>query len=379
MIKHSIGLEKIIKKRISKGCNYMETLRQLYGADPREVWEVFKEYKNESAEKIGITNPYPELPEPHLAYAQWRITPSSSQLITNKLFLKNYPEICFLGCPVLGMEFEKMLPGKSFLLDVDKTILKYAKNAIHYDVNDEIPKKFANRFECVVTDPPWYYDETKLFIKRASELTKKGGTIYTSLPGLLTRPSIPEERLDFQEWLSNNKLIIAELSSTVEYEVPPFEYMAYKDIPAFTGEVWRKGDFVKLKKANDSNEKLEIKLDQTRWIEYSFDKKRIFLKDRQEEDKYEKPKLSYLYPDNLSILNSVSRRNPIIPQIDIWTSRNAVLHINKGYNVVKTMLDLEEDDSKIIEYISKKYNKNKKEISQDCKEAIKKLRELISI
>ncbi|PIY91097.1 hypothetical protein COY71_04980, partial [Candidatus Micrarchaeota archaeon CG_4_10_14_0_8_um_filter_60_7] len=30
-----MGLKKIVRKRIAGGCGYMETLRTLYGADPR--------------------------------------------------------------------------------------------------------------------------------------------------------------------------------------------------------------------------------------------------------------------------------------------------------------------------------------------------------
>ncbi len=365
MIEYSTGLEKIIRKRINQGCDYLGTLRTLYGADPRKVWDIFKRFRQDSSEKIGLTNSYPEFPEPHPAYSQWRLTQKSAKNILEKLVGKNYRSICFLGCPILGIEFQKTHDKRSILLDIDKTILEYAKKfteILQYDVNEKTPIKLRNRFQCTIIDPPWYYDDVKLFIKRATELTKIGGSIYSSLPRLLTKPSILEERLDFQKWLSDSKIILAELNPIVEYEVPPFEYMAYKDIPAFSGEPWRIGDWIKIKKLENSFIKLNIKESQVNWIEYTFDDKRVFLREKQKEVSGEL-KLSSLYDDGSLVLKTVSKRSPLVPKIDIWTSRNAVLHIDSGFRTVKTMLDcLNKKDKKIVR-----------------EKGIDKIRELISI
>ena len=380
MIKHSKGIEKIIKKRISLGYNYLETLRSLYGADPREVWEIFKKYKFETKKKISLINLYPEFPEPHMAFSQWRMTLQSVERVIKKLAEKNYKEVCFLGCPVLGIKFNKKYKS-SFLLDIDKTLISYAKKftkkAMVYNIYNEILKQLKNRFECVVIDPPWYYDEIKLFIKRAAELAKVGGTIYTSLPSLLTRPPIIKERFDLQKWLSDCKLVISELSPIIEYEVPPFEYNTYLDIPAFTGEAWRKGDWMKIKKCDEAKIKLKINKPREKWLEFSYNKKRIFLK-KKKENKYEKPELKTLYPDNSFILKTVSKRNSLIKLIDIWTSRNAVLKIKRGYFVIKEIIsNIEKKDLEIIKIISEKYKKSPNVIKAECKDTIKKLRELV--
>lgn len=331
MIEHSKGLEIIVSKRVSEGMNYMETLKTLYGADPREVWEAYKKQKknlDNSCKKIGIINSYPEMPEPHPAYSQWRMTPGSADRIIEKIEAKNYKEICFLGCPVLGMKYSK----EAISLDINNSILENVKSRKRrYDVNEEVPDDLLGKFDCVIADPPWYLEDVMLFAVRSAELTKKGGTIYISLPKLLTRPFMPEERLNFQRWLTDNSLIISEISA-IEYEVPPFEYKAYEDIPAFTGEVWRTGDFFKLKKAEEFNSRIR-KIKTINWLEFGFGKKRVFLREKKEY--YGEPSVSIL--ENL-ILNSVSRRNKLIPLVDIWSSRNAVLHINSGYGNIKNML-----------------------------------------
>lgn len=381
MLNHKIGIRKIIEKRISQGNNYLDILKSIYGADPREVWEIYKEYKNETSKKIGLTNLYPEYPEPLPAYSQWRITPNSTQIILSKIYEKKYETICFLGCPILGIAFSKMNQGKINILDIDKDILAYAAKSTEkrvYNINDDIPEEIKNQFDCTICDPPWYHEDIILFVKRATELTKLGGTIYLSLPGILTRPSIPNERLELQKLLSNLGLIITELQPIVEYEVPPFEYMAYQDIPPFSGEIWRKGDWVKLKKCDNISIDLEyIPLFQE-WTEYSFGKKRIFVKNKENITQYEEPKLTSLCVNN--ILNSVSKRNPLISEIDIWTSRNAVLHIEKGLAVIKIIIqNIEKDEDKIIQIISEKYDLDSEKVHFECADAIKTLKEVILI
>ncbi|HJX06052.1 MAG TPA: bis-aminopropyl spermidine synthase family protein [Candidatus Nanoarchaeia archaeon] len=379
MIEYDEGLRKIIKKRISAGYNYLETLRTLYGADPREVWDVFKKFKKECNEKIGMNNFYHDFPEPHPAFSQWRLTPQSTIQIIKKISDKKYDEICFLGCPVLGLEFGKKNPKKTILLDIDTKILEYAKKftkVIIYDVNDPVPVHLKNKFECVVTDPPWYPDDVKLFIQRASELAKLGGTIYFSLPCLLTRPSILRERLNLQKWLSLSNFVISEIMQIAEYEVPPFEYITYYDIPAFSGETWRRGDWVKLKKVGKFS--IHTKHLQTiRWLEYSINGRRIFLRDKPD-DKEQKPKLSFLYNDGSLILKTVSKRTPLLPKIDIWTSRNAVLHIDAGFHTVKMILDnINQKDEQIIEKIIRE-TKNSS-YKKNYLDAIRDIRALISV
>jgi len=376
MLNHKIGIEKIIEKRISQGNSYLNILKSIYGADPREVWEIYKKYKIETSKKIGLTNLYPQYPEPHPAYSQWRITKDSTKIILSKIFEKNYKNICFLGCPILGIEFSKLKQGKVKILDIDKDVLDYASkfaDTTIYNVGKNVPEKIKNKFECVVCDPPWYYDDISLFIKRATDLVKIGGTIYLSLPGILTKPSIPEERLEFQKLLSSLKLIITELQPIVEYEVPPFEYMAYKDIPVFSGEVWRKGDWVKIKKCGNVKTKVPRAKFFQGWTEYSFGKKRIFIKNNKENDEYRKPKLIFLCQDN--ILNSVSKRNPLIAKIDIWTSRNVIFHIETGWGVIKTITEnIEKNEKKIIQVVSKKYHLDVEKVRSECTGTIKILK-----
>ncbi|MDP1695741.1 MAG: bis-aminopropyl spermidine synthase family protein [archaeon] len=335
-----LNIENIVGKRIKQGYDYLQTLRTLKGADPREVWEFYRKYRVENATKIGIINSYPEFPEPHSVFSQWRMTKKSTERIIEKIKEKDYEEVCFLGCPILGNEYAKDLEKRILLMDMDKETLKCTRRDIRkrvYDVHDSLPKDIIKKFNCVVTDPPWYQDDINLFISRAAQATEQGGTIYFSTPGLLTRPSVVDERLEMQKWLSENNLIIENISE-VEYETPAFEYMAYFDIPAFSGENWRVGNFVKLKKIGEVKNPCVKTKKKSNWSEYCFGGKRVLLRGVGNHRSYEDPEVRSVNEDGSLILRTVSKRNALIPKIDLWSSRNAVLNIVSGYSTIKKML-----------------------------------------
>lgn len=382
MLNHKIGIRKIIEKRLNEDTKYIDILRLLYGADPREVWDIYKEYKNEPDVRKEWVNFYPEYPEPHPAYSQWRMTPEATRLIIGKISEKFYKSICFLSCPILGMNFAKINPGIATILDLDKDILNCAKELAKtekYNINNDVPLEFRNKFECVVCDPPWYYEDIELVIARAAALVIPGGSIYLSLPRLLTKPSILNERMRLQKKMSDWELVIAEIAPIVSYEVPPFELMAYQDISAFSGAIWRSGDWLKLKKSGDIAEyQVDMLSSSMSWLEYSFGKKRMFLKNITKKDEYAAPVLFHLFSDD--ILNSVSRRNPIIKQIGIWSSRNAVLGIKSGYSVIKLIMDnLTKENNEIIVLIAEKYNIEQSRVNKECSRAIDEIKNILLI
>jgi dGTPase len=351
MINHSDGLRKIIEKRIANGMtNYMDVLRSMKGADPREVWNVYRELKKTSdfnPPKIQPDEPYSFFPEPHPAYSQWRMTSNSAKKIAQQIAGKKYESVCFLGCPTLAYEFSAFSGNSLFTaLDIDEAAINMLKQISSraitgvYDAREEPDKAFRGRFDCVVSDPPWYEHEIKLFVARSSQLVKPGGSIYFSMPDLLTKPSIARERLDFQNWLGKNNLAIVEASPVAEYSVPFFEFNAYQDIPAFTGESWRIGHWFKLKKADEMTDTIESPRKNDSWQEFTFGRKRLFLRE-QAISPGESPCLENL-AEGL-ILKTVSKRSPLIKNIDVWSSRNAVLHIKSGYSAVQHIIkDLSE-------------------------------------
>ncbi|HII14702.1 MAG TPA: bis-aminopropyl spermidine synthase family protein [Nanoarchaeota archaeon] len=365
---HEQYIGELVQKGLRSGFSYIQTLRNSFGADPREVWNIFSRYKKEPETKKGWPNSYPEFPEPHPAYSQWRLTPPATKVILGNIEAEGPKEVCFLSCPILGTQFEREAKKKSVFLDIDTNTLSYVStfaNAVHYDINTEVPNSLRGRFDCVITDPPWYQDDIKLCVKRASDLVKTGGIIYFSIPGILTRPSVIEERKDLQAWLGRNNLLVLEMSPIAEYEVPPFEYMAYYDIPPFSGESWRVGEWVKLKKCGEAGEEIAANRQNTNWIEYSIAGKRVLLREKPEDKK--KPSVSGLYDDSSLILRTVSKRSPLVQDVDIWTSRNAVLHISSGFTGVKAALDnIEKKDEEIAA------------LSGCDKETIRKIKALIS-
>ncbi len=374
---HNIGLAKIIKKGVSNQLNYHQLLISCYGADPRDIWNIYKNYKQEVVKKNWLRQ-YKNYPEPHPAYSQWRIDKKSESLIFKKLNNKHYSSICFLSCPVLGMRFAQKNKSKITILDIDSDVIKKSKKyatSVIYDLKNPIPKNLINKFNCVVCDPPWYSDDINLILARASDLVVLGGSIYFSLPRILTRPKLIEDRLIWQKKMSDWGLLIVEIYPEINYEVPAFEYCAYQDIPAFSGAVWRIGDWVKVKKVVTCCKKnIKIKPNNNEWLIFSAGSKRIFLKNKKLTG-YQPPQIISLIDND--VLKSVSKRNPLIKKIDIWTSRNEVFKIKTGWLAIKIILEnIHLSDDKILKKISNQTNQPLNKINTQCLSVIKKIKTL---
>ena len=381
MVKYDLGLKKIVEKKIGEGADYIEILRSCYGADPREVYDVYKQYKTAEPDDFKWKNLYPQFPEPHPAYSQWRLNPESAELIIGYLSKKNYKDICFLSCPILGTTYSKITGREIAILDIDSQVMDFAtKNSklIKYNLNDDIPQNLKGRFQCVVCDPPWYLEDIELVIIRAAKLVAEGGSIYLSIPRLLTKPSIINERLLLQKKISEWGLVMAEIKPIVSYEVPPFEINAYRDIPCFSGRIWRYGDWLKLKKIDNTNIDHICRSSSLEWKEINCGVKRVFLRSINESDCYVAPKLRHLVQGD--ILNTVSRRNPYIDQIGIWTSRNAIMTVESGYDTIEIILrNIQLEDEDIAGIIAGKFNIDKKAVVRDCIGIIDELRRLIEL
>ncbi len=176
MIEHSTGIRKLIEKRLGQGTlDYMSILRTLKGADPREVWDVYRKYmpkaEKDIPKKPGLYCSHRGFPEPHPAYSQWRLDDISTDFILAEIERNTYASIAFLGCPVLASEFSYGSKAERLALDIDSSSLnvlrRWEVNAKRYDVNDELPKELIGKFECAVSDPPWYHDDIQRFVARS--------------------------------------------------------------------------------------------------------------------------------------------------------------------------------------------------------------------
>ena len=127
---------------------------------------------------------------------QFRATPRTScaraQLLSNLQSLDSR-RIAFIGdndltsiaCAMMGN------PSRLVVFDIDEKVFEAIATVnlnvhtpiecVPYDAREPIPKKFAENFDVIVTDPPFTTDGIRLFLSRAAELIKpQSGQVFLS-------------------------------------------------------------------------------------------------------------------------------------------------------------------------------------------------------
>ena len=99
---------------------------------------------------------------------------------------------------------------------------------VQYDARTRPEAELRGQFRAVFVDPPWGRELLKRFLAAAAELACENATIAMTLPQLLTRPGVVEEREDLLKLANQMGLcLIRQLPSATEYQVPNFECAAY--------------------------------------------------------------------------------------------------------------------------------------------------------
>lgn len=128
-------------------------------------------------------------PHPHFLDFDWRFEHATCDAVfRSALNNRAGGTICYLGCPSVALWHAYHLPEDSnwMLLDRGHYALEQwlkagswmpADRYIKYDVFEAVPEGLLNSIDVVVTDPPWYEPEYRLFTQRAIELVKPRGII----------------------------------------------------------------------------------------------------------------------------------------------------------------------------------------------------------
>jgi hypothetical protein len=174
-----------------------------------------------------------------------------------------------------------------------------------------------------IVDPPWYLDDTLLFLAAASSACRPNATIVLCQPASATRPGIGQERTAILNRMSELGLEFHALrSGAVRYIMPHFEAVSLRmsmngaAIPV----TWRCGDVFILRRMSCSHPILLPQPRDVQWQEARFGPVRIKLAERPTG-----PELGVLVPGD--VLETVSRRDPIRKLIGMWTSGNRVFTV----------------------------------------------------
>lgn len=283
------------------------------------------------------------LKSPHPLDFEWRNTNKSLNYLTELVGQLSRPEdsVLLMGMPTLFANLSlRDIPQKIMLVERNAPIIdalsKIANNRTKIIKADIFTAKSSDvgKHNCVIMDPPWYTLHLFQFVWLAAKCLKVGGTMVISIPPINTRPNIDKERVEWFDFCQKQGLCIENLeSSKLQYAMPFFEFNALrsagvKNILPF----WRTGDVVTFKKMRETETEREPFVEETSdWHEQIIDNVRIRVNLSTED-------ASDFQIDNLvqlDILPSVSSRDPIRKQANLFTSGNRIFKVSRPHEFFK--------------------------------------------
>ena len=309
---------------------------------------------------------------PHCLDYEWWFTHSGREKVV-ELLLHNNPlptpeSVVFLGSPLFGAFASALLPeSKIYILDKSDATLETIKkdvdservHLIHYDAEKSLPQELVGSADMVFFDPPWYVDYYDLFLRRSMQLSYgRYATVAFVLFPLLTRPaSLQERKRVFEIAMSYGLSLVSMETHVAHYYTPQFEQetLVRKGIEA---KNWRRGDLaVFISDGTCLPENIVLRVEEGQWRELIVSKVKVKVRVKDENpDIYIAPELLD-FADGHVALPTVSRRDPIRKEIDLWTSTQRGFKI-KGWRAIWKIVEGIRDNlsfEEIFESIRREY------------------------
>ncbi|MGH3852688.1 MAG: hypothetical protein ACRDR6_04155 [Pseudonocardiaceae bacterium] len=280
-----------------------------------------------SAPDVG--SPDGQLPVGHPVDSDWRFT-SVSVLELVRLALDGLPAgepVAHLGAPTTFLHCARSDPQRQHvLLDRNTTVLDALVNRgissphlmIGIDMQDVRWLHLAAG--AAIVDPPWYLEDTLLFLRVAAEVCRPDATVVLCQPTGGTRPGVEEERALLLDRVSALGLDLYALrSGGVRYLTPHFEAVSLRAATcgASIPTSWRRGDVLLFKRLSGPVTILQHSAHGQQWREVHFGPVRVKLAERPTGTDVG----SLVHGD---VLTTVSRRDPVRKRIGMWTSGNRI-------------------------------------------------------
>lgn len=283
---------------------------------------------SENAEADGM------LPPPHPLDYDWRFSASTARRLTAQCVQLSRPgdTIVLLGTPtVMGAAARAPQDRRWVLLEASPATTDALSQltpggVLRCDLSrDELPSLAA---QVVVADPPWYAEHTRVFAWAAAQLTRSGATVLLAQPPVATRPGVLAERAAVLAFAQQAGLEpVAIRPGDLAYVSPPFERGALRasGLSQAVPLTWRRGDLIVMHRTASpvgAAPRPALNAGEA-WQEVVLHGARIrFRMDQRDSGRPADPRLRRLVEGD--VLPSVSRRDPLRPQVSVWTGGNRV-------------------------------------------------------
>lgn len=268
------------------------------------------------------------LPTPHPLDFDWRFAEEAVDTLL-RFSLELGETLACMGTPSVFVRAVKELGVDQVeLFDSNRSVVRHVKKTVPGArvhrlnlFNDLIPR---TRSDVVVADPPWYIEHAFAFLWAASQICRVRGHVLISLPPRGTRPTIDDELLQVLRYSSRIGFRLRHIKEDhLPYETPPFESNSLSAVGCrLCGRPWRRGTlcvFQKIKRTCTPRPRFESPGE--RWSEASLYGTRFKFRHRRLSG-FDDPSLRSLVDGD--ILPTVSRRERLREQVDVWSSGNRV-------------------------------------------------------
>lgn len=325
---------------------------------------------------------------PHCLDYEWWFTHSGREQVAEILLRSNplpAPDtVIFLGSPLFGVFASALLPeSQVYILDKSEATLGAIRedidfervHLVRYDAENPLPQELIGIADIVFFDPPWYVDYYDLFLRRSMQIAfGRYATIAFVLFPLLTRPaSLQERKRVFEIAMSYGLSLVLMEAQVAHYYTPQFEQesLIHKGIDA---KNWRRGDLAMfISDGTRLPENIALQVEEGKWQEMIVGKIKVKVRVKDEDPNvYITPELLDFADGNV-VLPTVSRRDPIRNEIDLWTSTQRGFKI-KGWKAIWKIVEGIRDNlspEEIFEGILREYPNA--EIPKSEKSAVEKV------
>jgi hypothetical protein len=335
--------------------SFLEVVRSGEGAYPTVIRDKLRQLAGKSTE--GTVSTYGPLArdshcrsaletvESNPLLCSWYFTEVTCRRISKLRDWKGL-RLGFLGTPRLFEWFsQKDLGHERVLFELDSLVIatlsplkRSGDLLINFDMAQEIPEQWADKFDCMFLDPPWYERDYFLWLSRASTLAPSGIVVLPIFPAL-TRPAAVAERATILERLQNFTLDLTFVLGVIEYEIPAFERNQLKASGIEFHAPWKIADMAVGRLSSIIPYDGNVGPTLAGWKELNFPSLRLFL-NISDGNQHAGPLLSYVTEGSV-FLASPSRREPGRKRANLLTSRGHGLFTASPHDLLRVLLSLE--------------------------------------
>jgi hypothetical protein len=265
-----------------------------------------------------------EIPTPHVLDSTWWFGDLALQVLLDQVEGLSSPNsnVLLLGAPTFW-HYAKANGSKLRFRLLDRQRSVEPSEFTTTDLLFEQPK--IGTMDLVVMDPPWYPFDMQVFLLAALRNVKPEAKILLSVPPIGTRPRVEEEWQQLLQWGSRVGLRLEDYKKGIlPYVSPLFERNALRAAGvASYPEQWRRGDLATFgwDGASENLAMLASAPKRVEWSEASSGGMRIRWR-LSENIGWKSPLLREIVRGD--VLPSVSRRDPRLASVAVWTSGNRV-------------------------------------------------------